>query len=970
MPFHSILVPTYNQSQYISAALDSILAQTDDDWEAIVVNDGSTDATKEILENYSKKDTRIKCIHKKNGGVASALNKALENVSGEWIHWLSSDDLFEPNKLATNRQYIIENPDACFFYSYFSLLREETGKLERRDLWGPNPLEEHQVLGLLYRNYISGISICVNKLKWDSVGFFDTSLFYAQDYDQWLRILQTVRGVFIPQRTVISRNHIEQGSEIFPAACYYDTAKAAIRFINKYSLPEIVPFADLSEYDIAKNVVSYALDIALDPTSFIYGAGPHPALILRILEWVYSDSCESDEIRKTTANRIKQTIYGLGHDDWSWMWKQIATVLAENNPRFLYQNVDFAVVALENYKSTVSGNDSAQSDLKTYLKQFEKVDADPSCIEFPKRPRIALITDSNDAVETDILQIAQRLFAKGARPIILYSNAERKEQSWKAIGNIPILSLKNLDMNSLPWLGEVELACFFGKRRKSPWLDYLKAIEFGNEFDSVLVISEITEKLGIVSHNEKRRVIFIERVIKGGGAEKVVLDLCQHIDGVAYDVEIWTLFDDQETPSHPGNVNFRSLSIENLQSSADRSSSIKGSKLSARQLLELSRGLYRLLTSERIRRKLRLASRLSKFVEVLTVKTNKAGNGPFLRRRPSNIGETVDFDYVKAAMHHEVQARAISKAISDTPKNTVFITVMEEATVAAWMAQASRKFKYIASLHTVESLCIPDIFGENSRVNSEKWLFKTACEQAEFLTVPTAEIATDLSVNLDVTNKNIEVVPNPINCANVRFASFQSNDDLENWKENNSGFRIVHVGRLDPQKNHMLLLETCVELKRKNKDFSVVIIGSGTEEAKLRRKILEFNLQNHVELIGFQQNPWQWMAAADILALTSEYEAFGLVLLEAMICGTAVLSVDCPAGPKEVLNNSKAGVLIENNDPIAFAEGIISLMDNNELRRKNIMKGYERAVKFDVKQTAARWETLINNVQNGNVSSK
>src|SRR3990172_2984652 len=95
-PYFTIIVPTYNQAQYLGAALDSLIAQTDPDWEAVVINDGSTDATREVMEKYAHKDSRIRLFHKPNGGVASALNDGLRKVQGQWVCWLSSDVMFDP----------------------------------------------------------------------------------------------------------------------------------------------------------------------------------------------------------------------------------------------------------------------------------------------------------------------------------------------------------------------------------------------------------------------------------------------------------------------------------------------------------------------------------------------------------------------------------------------------------------------------------------------------------------------------------------------------------------------------------------------------------------------------------------------------------------------------------------------------------------------------------------------------------
>jgi len=101
------------------------------------------------------------------------------------------------------------------------------------------------------------------------------------------------------------------------------------------------------------------------------------------------------------------------------------------------------------------------------------------------------------------------------------------------------------------------------------------------------------------------------------------------------------------------------------------------------------------------------------------------------------------------------------------------------------------------------------------------------------------------------------------------------------------------------------------------------------------------------------------MAAADALLLTSRFEAFALVLLEAMVCETPVVSVDCPVGPSEVLNNGEFGLLVPLNDPIAMADAVERLMDDPQLVLRLKKTGHERAISFDVKNIVPLWETLI-----------
>jgi len=98
-PLVSIIVACYNQAQYLSEALDSILAQSYSNWECIIVNDGSPDNTEEIAKQYCIKDNRFKYLYKQNGGLSSARNAGVKAIKGEFIQFLDSDDLIAPQKI-------------------------------------------------------------------------------------------------------------------------------------------------------------------------------------------------------------------------------------------------------------------------------------------------------------------------------------------------------------------------------------------------------------------------------------------------------------------------------------------------------------------------------------------------------------------------------------------------------------------------------------------------------------------------------------------------------------------------------------------------------------------------------------------------------------------------------------------------------------------------------------------------------
>lgn len=97
MPKISVILPAYNHEKYIEDTLKSLINQTMEDIEIIVVDDGSTDETGKIIEEYAQKDKRIKAYHKENGGVVSASNEAMKYATGQWLAWCGSDDIVPPN---------------------------------------------------------------------------------------------------------------------------------------------------------------------------------------------------------------------------------------------------------------------------------------------------------------------------------------------------------------------------------------------------------------------------------------------------------------------------------------------------------------------------------------------------------------------------------------------------------------------------------------------------------------------------------------------------------------------------------------------------------------------------------------------------------------------------------------------------------------------------------------------------------
>ncbi len=372
-PFFSVLVPTYNQAEYLGEALDSLIAQTCLNWEAIVINDGSTDSTPEVLEAYCRRDGRFRVIHKENGGVASALNVGIQQVRGKWICWLSSDDLFDRRKLEIHLEWIVTHPACHFFFTHFRALDGTTRKISNPPLWRAIPDLEWQVLEMLRGNYVHGNSICVHRDAWAKAGMFNEELRYGQDYDMWLRLQALYPATFIPERTCITRLHALRDSTSFSKARFFDSAKAAITFLNQHSFAELVPFIDLSNSRTARKALLQALDVAADPSGFLYTLGPHPALLLRIMEWAWGDNTQEipGTIQQIIRRRADKASRQYQRTAFGFFWKAAAVASRLPQPKFDYRPLSPAAVAGA-YYSLLKATDSTQEEqLHRYIERFE-----------------------------------------------------------------------------------------------------------------------------------------------------------------------------------------------------------------------------------------------------------------------------------------------------------------------------------------------------------------------------------------------------------------------------------------------------------------------------------------------------------------------------------------------------------------------------------------------------------------------
>jgi glycosyltransferase involved in cell wall biosynthesis len=151
---------------------------------------------------------------------------------------------------------------------------------------------------------------------------------------------------------------------------------------------------------------------------------------------------------------------------------------------------------------------------------------------------------------------------------------------------------------------------------------------------------------------------------------------------------------------------------------------------------------------------------------------------------------------------------------------------------------------------------------------------------------------------------------------------------------------IVSIGRLSPEKNHSLLLRALARVDPR-RAWRLAVVGDGAERAALEREAHTLGLGDRVTWVGYDADPFRWMMRASLVVCSSRYEGLGNVIIEALACGTPVVSTDCPYGPREILQDGQFGTLVPLNDAGAMARAISAALDAPVDRRALMRRGLD-----------------------------
>jgi glycosyltransferase involved in cell wall biosynthesis len=490
-----------------------------------------------------------------------------------------------------------------------------------------------------------------------------------------------------------------------------------------------------------------------------------------------------------------------------------------------------------------------------------------------------------------------------------------------------------------------------------------------------------------MKQSQKQQVVFIARKLWSGGAEKVLYYLANRLDPEKFEpIVIYMLWQDdipvKYDPSIPlyclqkGDMNLNESKNEYLNMSDPAKEKLepavdtKEDKPKQNFLRMVIQILYRAYHSlpEPVKQHIALRQRILNLAQISQPsklddnKTNEESD------KNPQLGISARNDAERIAISIGINIPDVivmNKILQSVRKDAILIPMQEEPTVRVWISQIYGAFKYISYLCAPESLQMPLIYPEKNRYKIENWLFANSERNANAVVVPNQWMRDDMVNQFGTNMERTHIIENPVDCELV--INKMNQPCTVDLAEIGDKTLFVQLARVDTQKNHVLLVEACKLLREKYEDFIVLVIGNGNEFEKINKLIKDYGLENHIRLLGESANPYPILSRARASLLTSKWEASPLVLVDSMLCGAVPISVDCIAGPRDMLGDNQFGILVPPENPHLFAEAMYRIANDNELHARLREQGLQEAWKYDIKKVVKEWEDLILKVASNQV---
>lgn len=215
--------------------------------------------------------------------------------------------------------------------------------------------------------------------------------------------------------------------------------------------------------------------------------------------------------------------------------------------------------------------------------------------------------------------------------------------------------------------------------------------------------------------------------------------------------------------------------------------------------------------------------------------------------------------------------------------------------------------------------------GSDLRMHVVPKLVRVLYPRADAITAVSEGVADDLAATAGLPRNRITPIPNPTFTDDVLNGREKQPDHP--WFDDDQPPVVLGVGSLTEQKDFSTLVRAFARVRRE-RPLKLAILGEGPQRTHLKSLVTSLGLDEDVYLPGFVDNPFAYMASADVFVLSSQWEGLPNVLIEAMACGAPVIATDCPSGPREILEDGKHGPLVPVGDDVTMADEIEQLLVN------------------------------------------
>ncbi|GBE42591.1 N-acetylgalactosamine-N, N'-diacetylbacillosaminyl-diphospho-undecaprenol4-alpha-N-acetylgalactosaminyltransferase [bacterium BMS3Bbin10] len=237
-----------------------------------------------------------------------------------------------------------------------------------------------------------------------------------------------------------------------------------------------------------------------------------------------------------------------------------------------------------------------------------------------------------------------------------------------------------------------------------------------------------------------------------------------------------------------------------------------------------------------------------------------------------------------------------------------------------------------------------------------RWLGGIAYRRADLVVALSEGVRRELIEDMELMPERVTTIPNPVNVAAIGTRIAEARREPSPWPAGVRGPKILGIGRLVPQKAFDVLIDAAALHVPQAR---IVLLGDGPERAALTQRAARRGIADRLSMPGFVEDISPYLAHADLFVLSSRWEGFGHVIVEAMAAGLPVVSTDCPYGPADILTHEKSGLLVANEDADALGQAIRRVLDNQTFRRKLAVEGRKAAARFESEIVARRYAAAL-----------